>query len=275
MTPEEVETLEVRLILESIHERYGYDFREYAPESVQRRLLSARTQLGIPHLGEMLHRLLTDPGFFGTVLAYLTVRVTEMFRDPGFYAAFRDEVLPVLRTYPQLKFWHAGCASGEEVYGMAILLSEEGLYGRSLLYGTDLDVTAIQQAKEGVYTSEQSAVFARNYKEFGGIANFDSYFTEAYGRISVGQALRQNLAFFQHDLTSDFAFGEMNVIFCRNVALYFTDPLKEKVVSSFLQGLCRGGFLCLGSSETLPIGVRSQFEEFSPGQRIFRARGAA
>src|SRR5690606_12057628 len=122
MTPGDIESLEVRLILEAIHERYGYDFREYARESVQRRLQAARTQLGIEHLGEMLHRILRDPSFFASVLAYLTVRVTEMFRDPAFYSAFRDEVLPVLRTYPRLKFWHAGCASGEEVYGMAILL---------------------------------------------------------------------------------------------------------------------------------------------------------
>lgn len=275
MTPGEVESLEVRLILEAIHERYGFDFRQYAPESVQRRLYAAQSQLGVAHLGDMLHRILRDPSFFASVLALLTVRVTEMFRDPAFYAAFRGEVLPVLRTYPRLKFWHAGCASGEEVYGMAILLSEEGLYDRSLLYGTDLDVTAIQQAKEGVYSSEQATTFARNYKESGGTANFDSYFTEAYSRISVGHDLRQNVSFFQHDLTSDFVFGEMNVIFCRNVALYFTDPLKEKVMGSFLQALCRGGFLCLGSSETLPVGVRPQFEEFSAGQRIFRARGSA
>jgi chemotaxis protein methyltransferase CheR len=269
---EQLEELEFRLILQAIHERYGYDFREYCPETLQRRLHAARVQLGVAHLGELLHRLLREPALFAAVLSCLTIKVTEMFRDPAFYQAFRAEVLPVLRTYPQLKFWHAGCASGEEAYTMAILLAEEGLYERSLIYGTDIDSEAIEKAKEGVYSDEQASVFARNYRESGGLQELSLYLTQAYSRMAINKRLRENVSFFQHNLSSDFAFGEMNVIFCRNVALYFTEPLRERVFGLFLEGLCRGGFLCLGASESLPVKLRDRFDDYVPERRIFRAR---
>lgn len=273
MLDEAVEGIEFRVILQAIHERYGYDFREYCPDSLQRRLHAARVQTGVSNLGELLHRLLREPALFASVLSCLTIKVTEMFRDPGFYLAFRDEVLPVLRTYPQLKFWHAGCATGEEAYTTAILLSEEGLYERSLIYGTDIDTSAIEQAKEGVYSDEQANVFASNYQRSGGRAELSQYFTQAYSRMAINAQLREHVSFFQHDLSSDFAFGEMNVIFCRNVALYFTEPLRERVFRLFLKGLCRGGFLCLGASEALPTKLREYFDDYVPDRRIFRVRG--
>jgi len=273
VSPEDVEAMELRLILQAIHARYGYDFREYSPESIKRRMRVAQAQTGVAHLGELLHRILTEPEFFASILSCLTIKVTEMFRDPAFCLAFRNEVLPLLRTYPQLKFWHAGCASGEEVYSMAILLLEEGLHERSQIYGTDVDAAVIEQAKEGVYSSDQAAMFASNYRQSGGKHDFDDYFTHAYARVSVEKRLRENVAFFQHDLGSDFAIGEMNVIFCRNVGLYFSEPLRERVHRLFLQGLCRGGFLCLGASESLPVLVRVNYEEYVRGHRIFRLRG--
>lgn len=273
MSDEKVDALEFRLILQAIYERYGYDFREYCPESLQRRLHAAQMQTGVAHRGELLHRLLREPPFFASVLSCLTIKVTEMFRDPEFYQTFRTEVLPVLRTYPHLKFWHAGCATGEEAYTMAILLSDEGLYDRSLIFGTDIDATAIEQAKEGVYSGNWADVFARNYQLAGGRTDQSRYLTHAYSRIAINKQLQENVSFFQHDLGSDFAFGEMNVVFCRNVALYFTEPLRERVFRLFLQGLCRGGFLCLGSSESLPATLRDKFEDYVPSQRIFRVRG--
>lgn len=272
---EELEMIEFRLVLQAIHERYGYDFSQYCLGSLQRRLRAAQIQSGASHMGELLHRLLREPDFFASVLSCLTIKVTEMFRDPEFYRAMRTEVLPILRTYPQLKFWHAGCASGEEVYTTAMLLSEEGLYQRSLIYGTDIDAHAIEQAKEGVYSDEQAQAYARNYHLSGGQRELSDYLTYGYARMSVDKTLRDNVSFFQHDLSSDFAFGEMNVIFCRNVLLYFSEPLRERVFSQFVQGLCRGGFLCLGASESLPSKYRASFDDYIPGRRIFRLRGEA
>lgn len=275
MTNEELDTLEVRLILEAIYARYGYDFRQYAPESIARRLRAALSKTNAAHLGELMHGLLRDPNYFDVVLSCLTVQVTEMFRDPEFHQVFRRIVVPLLRTYPRLSVWHAGCATGEEVYAMAMLLYEEGLYDRTLLYGTDLDKAAVARAKEGIYSEEQAQCFARNYEQGGGRADFCNYFTAAYGKVSVNEGLRRNVSFFQHDLTSDFSLGEMNVVFCRNVALYFNQPLRERVLNMLEQALCRGGFLCLGASESLPVSLRQSFEECAQGQQIFRVRRAA
>lgn len=273
MSPEEVEAIEVRLVLEAIHARYGYDFRDYSAASIQRRVKAALAKTGTPNFGELLHRLLTDPTFFTSVLSCLTVQVTEMFRDPEFFATFRRDVVPLLRTYPQLKIWHAGCASGEEAYTTAILLLEEKLYDRTQIYATDIDASAIERAKEGIYAEGDVAQYSRNYDLSGGKRSFHDYCTRAYSRMSINQAVRDNIVFFQHDLTSDFALGEMNVIFCRNVTLYFTEPLRNRVFDVFAKGLCRGGFLCLGSSESLPTSARNRFIDFVARQRIYRFQG--
>jgi chemotaxis protein methyltransferase CheR len=267
----ESETIEIRLLLEAIHERYGYDLRDYAPASMRRRVSAALARSGLNHLGELQHRLLGEPGFFAGVLDDLTVKVSEMFRDPGFYRAFRAQVAPVLRTYPLLKIWHSGCAAGEEVYASAILLSEEGLYERSQIYATDLSLGALEQARQGVYSSDHLQRFAENYRESGGASAFSSYYNQAYGRIAFHDSLRRNVLFFQHDLVSDHVFGEMHVIFCRNVLIYFGPDLRARVLDRFGQSLSPGGFLCLGSSERLP---RSEaFSEFSAEARIYRHEG--
>lgn len=272
MESDQVDALQARLVLEAIHARYGYDFRQYAAESVRRRLTAALVKTRATHLGELMHRLLWDPGYFSIVLSCLTVKVTEMFRDPEFHLEFRDSVLPLLRTYPRLRFWHAGCATGEEVYGMAILLHEAGLYERSQLFGTDLDAGAIETAKEGVYGQDQLTGFERNYVRGGGAGDFWRHFTTAYGKASVSTLLRRNVSFFQHDLVTDFCLGEMQVILCRNVALYFNEELRGRVFTMFKQGLCNGGFLCLGASECLPSNLMPSFEEYAPRQRIYRLR---
>jgi chemotaxis protein methyltransferase CheR len=267
--------LEVRFVLEAIYARHGYDFRQYTADSMGRRVLAAAAKVGAAHLGELQHRILHGQGDFGAVLDVLTVRVTEMFRDPSFYRVLRELVVPVLRTYPQLKIWHAGCASGEEVYATAILLTEEGLYDRAQIYATDMSSVAVAQAKEGVYPEAQLAAFAHNYYAAGGVRDFDDYWSHAYGRISVREALRENTHFFQHNLVSDYSLGEMHLVFCRNVMIYFGEQLRERVFSLLNDGLSRGGFLCLGTSEALPAAQRGGYDEVSSSERIFRRRSFA
>jgi len=276
MLPEtELEELELRLLLEAIHTGYGYDFRKYAADSMRRRVAAAAAKVGVQHLGELQHRLLREPQTFSAILDVLTVRVTEMFRDPPVYQALRELVLPSLRTYPQLKIWHAGCASGEEAYATAILLSEAGLYDRSQIYATDMSSVAVEQAREGVYPEGMLSDFARNYRDSGGQRDFDSYWSRAYGNISILPALKRNVHVFQHDLACDYALGEMQLIVCRNVLIYFGDELRQRVFELFGAGLARGGFLCLGASEALPAQQRSKFQEVSSAARIYRQRSAA
>jgi len=275
MTPSEAEGIEVSLVLEAIYRRYGYDLRGYGTDSMNRRVRAALAKSGLDHLGELQHRLLANPEFFASVFEDLTVHVSEMFRDPGFYRAFRERVVPALRTYPELKIWHAGCSSGEEVYATAILLMEENLYERSQIYGTDLSVGTLERAREGVYSEEQARTFAQRYAESGGKRRFEDYTRAAYDRVAVQDRLRKNVVFFHHDLVSDYALGEMHVIFCRNVLIYFGASLRERVLGVLKDGLCRGGFLCLGASESLPAAFEGAFSTFAANERIYQLRGDA
>jgi chemotaxis protein methyltransferase CheR len=268
----DTERIEMRLLLEAIHARYGYDFRDYAEESMYRRLQGARSRMKVPHFGEMQHRTLTDPSFFSELLGQLTVQVTELFREPAQYLSFRDRVVPLLRTYPHLKIWHAGCASGEEAYSTAILLQEEGLNDRSQIYATDLSSPALESAREGIYLEDRVESFAKNYRLAGGRCQPEDYYSNAYGRIAIRDSLRRNLVFFQHDLVTDHGLGEMHVIFCRNVLMYFSTALARRVLTLFAETLSRGGFLCLGGSERIPNDLAGIFQDFAPG-RIYRLRG--
>jgi chemotaxis protein methyltransferase CheR len=267
----DVEELEIRLLLEAINLRYGYDLRGYQRAAMRRRVKGALARSGAASLGELQHRVLTEPRAFAAVLEDLTVQVTDMFRDPAFYRQFRADVVPVLRSYPQIKIWHAGCASGEEVYGSAILLDEVGLLERSQIYATDLSPGAVARAKEGVYRAEKAGSFAQNYAAAGGAGNFADYYAAAYDRIALCEPLRRNLVFFQHDLVSDHVFGEMQVIFCRNVLIYFGAELRARVLDKLARGLCRGGFLCLGQSERIGASDHgAAFTELTGGARIYR-----
>jgi chemotaxis protein methyltransferase CheR len=269
----ELEELEIRLLLEAIAARYGYDLRGYQHGSIRRRVRAALVRSGAANLGELQHRVLSDPRVFASVLDDLTVQVSEMFRDPAFYRRFNEDVVPVLRTYPQIKVWHAGCASGEEVYTTAIVLSEAGLYDRTQIYATDLSPGALARAKEGVYPANRAEGFARNYAAAGGQKTFDSYYALAYDRIALREPLRRNVVFFQHDLVADHAFGEMQVIFCRNVLIYFGPELRARVLTKLGEGLCRGGFLCLGSSERIAPPHAATFAEVAAAERIYRHAG--
>ncbi|HEY3594120.1 MAG TPA: protein-glutamate O-methyltransferase CheR [Polyangiaceae bacterium] len=271
----EVEEIEMRLLLEGIHARYGYDFRDYAQHSLSRRLKGALVRSGLPDYGALQHRVLTEPEIFASLVDDLTVQVSEMFRDPPFYRVFREKVVPVLRTHPQIKIWHAGCAGGEELYATAIVLLEENLYDRAQIYATDMSMKAVEQAREGIYSEEQASLFAENYRRAGGQGRFEDYYSSAYGRIAMHETLRRNAVFFQHDLVSDYALGEMQVVFCRNVMIYFSDKLRQRVLTVLGDGLRHGGFLCLGSSERLPTSSLGGFAEFAPAERIYRRRGDA
>jgi chemotaxis protein methyltransferase CheR len=265
--------LEVRLVIEAIRERYGYDFRNYTEDSIQRRVEAAAAKVGAKHLGDLQHRILHEPDTFAAALDVLTVRVTEMFRDPAFYRALRELVVPVLRTYPQLKIWHAGCASGEEAYATAILLADAGLYERAQIYATDVSSVAVQQARDGVYPESSFEKFSESYEAAGG-RDLARYFSRAYGSVSVLPSLRRNVHFFQHDLVSDYSPGEMQLVFCRNVLIYFGTSLRSRVLSLFDDALSRGGFLCLGASEALPIEAREAYQEVSAPLRIYQRRSS-
>jgi chemotaxis protein methyltransferase CheR len=268
----DIEELEIRLLLDAIHARYGYRFQDYAQSSMRRRVRAALARSGLPHLGDLQHKLLADPEFFARLLDDLTVRVSDLFRDPPFYREWREAVVPLLRTYPLLKIWHAGCASGEEVYSTAILLSEEKLYERAQMYATDMSATALEMAREGVYPQKRAADFASNYREGGGQRELGDYFSHAYDRMVVREELRRNIVFFQHDLSSEQALGEMHVVFCRNVLLYFGSELRARALTTFSECLARGGFLCLGMNESLPAEFSGEFAEFRGRERIYRRR---
>jgi len=273
-TPD-VERLEVRLLLEAIYERYGYDLRRYEPAAIRRRLDAVLAKSGASHYGELQHRILHEPSFFAGMVDDLTVQVSEMFRDPAFHLAFRRQVVPVLRTYPQLKIWHAGCAGGEEAYTMAIVLTEEQLYERAQIYATDLSPGAVGRARDGVYTEQRAALFADNYAKAGGKSSFDDYCSRAYGKVTLKEAVRRNVVLFQHDLATDHALGEMQVVCCRNVLIYFTPALRERVLGIFKQALARGGFLCLGAAERLSPSQLADFAPVDEQRAIYRARGAS
>lgn len=274
MQPDETEALEIRLVLQAIFEKYGYDFRGYGAASIRRRIAAVQARTGVAHLGELQHRIITEPEFFVSVLDDLTVQVSEMFRDPQFYRAFREQVVPVLRTYPEVKIWHAGCASGEEVYTIAILLAEENLSERTQIYATDVSARAVERARAGMYPEARLEAFSSNYSAAGGHRRFEDYYSVAYGGVAVREWLRKQIVFFQHDLVSDYALGEMHVILCRNVLIYFGSALRERVLDLFAGSLCRSGFLCLGGSEGMTPSRTHLFAEFAGAERIFRRRAA-
>jgi chemotaxis protein methyltransferase CheR len=272
---DELEDVELGLLLEAIHTRYGYDLRGYSREPIRRRIRRVLARSGSRNLGDLQHRLLIDEAFFASSLDDLTVQVSDMFRDPWFYAVLRERIVPVLRTYPYIKVWHAGCAGGEEVYASAILLYEEDLLDRTQIYATDISPGALDRAREGVYLEDRAVVFAANHAAAGGKASFDDYCSRAYGRIAMRESLRRNVAFFQHDLATDSAIGVMNVVFCRNVLIYFGSPLRQRALETLSGSLVRGGFLCLGASERLSdVEGLQALVDSEPGAAIYRFTGS-
>jgi chemotaxis protein methyltransferase CheR len=271
MSTTDVERLETEILLEGIFRRWGYDFRNYAHASLKRRLMQRLKRSGLNRLSEMLPKLLHDEEFFNLLLKDLSVTVTEMFRDPRFYIAFCKQVVPVLRTYPFLKVWHAGCATGEEVYSMAILLKEEGLYDRAQIYATDYNNRSLDIARQGMYPFDDIQSYTANYNAARGKASFSDYYHAKYGSAKINEDLKKNITFAHHNLVTDGVFGEMNLVVCRNVLIYFDNDLQDRALSLFRDSLCYRGYLCLGNRETIDFSaVSDSFETIAEKARVFR-----
>ena len=269
-----IEKIEIELLLQAIYLKYGYDFRSYAKASIKRRILSRLSRSGLKSISEMQHSLLYDQRFFETLLLDFSINVTDMFRDPFFYRALRKKVIPVLRDQSFTKVWHAGCATGEEVYSMAILLKEEGLYEKTRIYATDNNQKAVKEAKDGVYPIDNIKQYTSNYQKAGGLASFADYYTAKYDSAIMKGALKKNIVFSDHNLATDAVFGEMDLIVCRNVLIYFSRDLQNRVFKLFRDSLCDGGFLCLGSKESIRFSEYSDdFEDVVTKEKIYRKKG--
>lgn len=266
-----IEDIEIQLLLEAVFLRYHYDFRHYARASIKRRLLQARLHFGVSTITALQERILHDPDMMGQMLGFLTVQVSEMFRDPSYFRALREQVLPHLKTYPSLKIWIAGCSTGEEVYSMAILFKEEGLLDRTIIYATDINPHALAAAKAGIYPLDRIRKFTENHQKSGGRSSLSDYYTADYGRAVFDSSLRANVVFSDHSLVSDAVFGEMQLISCRNVMIYFDRALQDRAVGLFKDSLSRNGFLGIGSKETLRFSRHADaFSDFVLPEKIYR-----
>ena len=266
--------IEFRLILEAIYLRYGYDFRSYAESSMHRRLNAVLGKFLIDEPLKLLAKILQDPAFFRSILSHLTIITSEMFRDPEFFKSLREDIFPHLRTHPSLNFWIAGCSTGEEVYSLAILLKEENLYDRSVVFATDINPKAIKAAREGIYSVETMKTHTKNYHEAGGADAFNRYYTADYGHAKMKSELLANVVFSEHNLVHDHVFAECHLILCRNVLIYFNRDLQDRAVLLFLQSLRYGGFLGIGSKESLRFSVgQPAFDVVNEKWRIYRRNG--
>ena len=262
------------LLLPGIRRRYGYDFTHYSQASLKRRLEKARDQAKAGRFTELLDKLLHDEKCFDEFLEHMSITVTEMFRDPAFYRALREHVVPVLKTYPFVKIWHAGCATGEEVYSMALLLHEEGFLDRARIYATDFNKHSLDTAEKGVYSARDMETNAANYRKAGGRRDFSEYYSDGYELAKFNDFLKERITFSYHNLVTDGVFGEMNLICCRNVLIYFDKTLQDQVLSKFAESLRHGGLLCLGNRESLNFtAIKPLFEAVDKKQRIFRKCG--
>lgn len=274
-TSEKVEDIEIRLLLEALYSRYHYDFRNYAMASVKRRLRQARVQLGFATFSALQENLLHDPDMLPRMLGYLTVQVSEMFRDPSYFKAIREKVVPHLRTYPSLKVWVAGCSNGEELYSLVILFREEGLEDRTLFYATDINHDALTTAESGVFPLDRMQLFTENHRQSGGKSSLADYYHAAYGRVSFDKSLRRNAVFSDHSLVTDAVFGEMNLISCRNVLIYFDRVAQDRAVGLFRDSLARKGFLGIGAKESLRFSEHAgAFADFVREEKIYQRRFA-
>lgn len=254
MTPDnndELELLEMRLLLEGIYAKYGFDFRDYATPSLRRRIRLAMHSEGAASISGLQEKVLHDRACWRRVLLTLSVNVTSMFRDPEFFCGFREKVIPILRDQPFIRIWHTGCSTGEEVYSMAILMHEEGLYDRCRIYATDINEGVLRVAKVGIYSLPAMEIYERNYVNAGGQGALSDYYTAKYGNAIIRSSLRENVVFSQHNLATDRSFNEFNVILCRNVMIYFNKPLQNRAHELLYRSLAGQGVLGLGTKETI------------------------
>jgi chemotaxis protein methyltransferase CheR len=265
------EALEIELLLEGIHRRYGFDFREYAPASLRRRVRRRMEGEKVETISALQDLILHDPAVMERLLLDLSVNVTAMFRDPGFYLAFRQLVVPLLRTYPFARLWVAGCSTGEEVYSLAIVLAEEGLSDRVRIYATDINEAVLERAKLGVFPLDKMQEYTQNYIRAGGTRSFSEYYVARYDGAQFARGLVDGVVFAQHNLASDAAFNEFEVISCRNVMIYFAQPLQQLVHTLFYESLAMFGVLALGQKETIRFSPFERcYEELEGEERLYR-----
>lgn len=266
--------IELPLLLEAIFRKYHYDFRGYSQASLKRRLKQARERFDCGTLSQLQDRVLHDSRVLPELLNFLTVQVSELFRDPGYFLAIRRQVIPHLRTYPSLKVWVAGCGTGEELYSLAILFREEGLEDRTLFYATDINADALRKAEAGTYDIERIPLFTENHRHSGAKVSLSEYYTAAYGAAVFDKSLRRRVVFSDHSLVTDAAFAEVQLISCRNVLIYFGSELQNRAIGLFKDSLTRRGFLGLGSKESLRFSEHADaFLEFARTERIYQMRG--
>ena len=267
--------IERKLLVDAIYLKYHYDFRAYAGASMKRRLGAAMTHFGCATLSQLQDRVLHEPQLFPQLLDFLTVQVSEMFRDPAYFLALRESVVPLLRTYPSLKVWVAGCSSGEEAYSIAILLREEGLLARTLIYATDINPQALKQAEAGVYYIDRMPAFTENHRRSGARSSLSDFYSAAYGRAALDKSMKKHIVFSDHSLATDSVFAEVQLVSCRNVLIYFDRALQDRAVGLFAGALCRKGFLGIGSKESIRFSSHADaFDELVPSERIYQKRGA-
>jgi chemotaxis protein methyltransferase CheR len=267
----DLEQLELELLLEAVYRRYGLDFRQYAQASLKRRLYRRVYAEGLQTLSQLQDRLLHDPPCMERLLVDLSINVTSMFRDPSFYVAFREKIVPALHTYPFTRIWCAGCSTGEEVYSLAILLHEEGLYDKTRIYATDINEHVLQTAREGVFPLERMKQYTQNYIRGGGKGDFSEYYVAAYDSVCFARSLTENVVFAQHNLAMDRSFNEFNAIVCRNVMIYFDKELQNHVHRLFHESLATFGILALGHKESIGFTrFADRYEEIDSDERIYR-----
>jgi chemotaxis protein methyltransferase CheR len=265
--------IELRLLMEAVYAKYSHDFRDYAGASIRRRVQHALRALDCATISELQSRVLHDPGAFQQLLEMLTIPFTEMFRDPGYWLALREHAVPVLRTYPSLKVWIAGCSTGEEVFSLAILLREEGLVDRTMVYATDINPAALEKARLGIYPLAGVRQHTVNYQQSGGKASLSDYYSAAYNAARFDPELIRNVTFADHSLATDTVFSETHFISCRNVLIYFNRGLQDRALGLFHDSLCHRGFLGLGSKESLDFSSYAEkFDAVSRKDRLFRKR---
>lgn len=266
-----IEDIEIELLLEAVYQHFHYDFRHYARASIKRRLLHARNVLGYDSISAMQADVLRDRTMLPRLLNYLTVQVSEMFRDPSYFRALREKVIPHLRTYASLKVWVAGCSNGEELYSLSILFREEGLAHKTLFYATDINPTALKAAQAGIYPLDQIRLFTENHQKSGGHSSLSDYYTADYGSAVFDKSLRSQVVFSDHSLVTDAVFGEMHLISCRNVLIYFNRDLQDRAIALFRDSLARRGFLGLGSKESMRFSDHAAaFSEFVGDEKIYQ-----
>jgi chemotaxis protein methyltransferase CheR len=270
-TDEAIFDIELKLLLEAVYLKYQHDFRHYSVSSLRRRLTQALHDLGFNTLSQLQERILRDATLFSRLFQYLTVQVSEMFRDPHYFRAIREQVVPILQTYPSIKVWVAGCSSGEELWSLAILFAEENIADRTVLYATDINADALRQAESGIYPLERLASFSQNYLAAGGKRSLSDYYHAAYGAAKFSQTLKSRVVFADHSLATDSVFLEAHLVSCRNVLIYFDRALQDRALGLFSDSLVRRGFLGLGSKESLRFSKHADsFSDFDARERLYQ-----